>query len=193
MNVIAFIAIGSNLEDRLTNCQKAVQQLATPEIQIEKISPWYRSPALTLDGKPQPDYCNGVVQISTSLSAEELFVALKQIETKMERPEKHAKWEPRVIDLDLLLFDHMIVSTSVDLPHPTPPLTCPSGRRAKGRGMCTLTIPHPEMTKRLFVLQPLTDIAPEVVHPIEKKSIADLLKLHKCRHPQERIELWGNT
>lgn len=152
---IAYIALGSNLDERQRNCERAVEILRTAQddtITILRTSPWYSTKAVTLDGKSQPDYCNGVVAIETNLSPENLLKRCQKIEHELGRVRNGERWQPRVIDLDILLYNDVVMATDV------------------------LTLPHPEMTKRLFVLEPLCAIAPDVRHPVEGVTIKELLK-----------------
>lgn len=135
----AYIGIGSNLGDRQRNVDAAVRLLSEEtSVKVLAQSKWYNSPALTHDGSQQPDYLNGVIKIETSLEPEQLLDACQSIEQQLGRPAKHGKWETRTIDLDILLYDDHVINTS------------------------RLTIPHPEIAKRGFVLEPLYDIAPEL-------------------------------
>lgn len=150
---LAYIALGSNVRPRRKNCEKAVQALEkNPRVVLLKGSSWYNTKALTLPGETQPDFINGVIQIGTSLSAEELYSVCKQIEKKLGRKKRKKLWQPRLIDLDILFYGKKILKTK------------------------TLTIPHPLLHQRLFVLRPLAEIAPRLQHPILKKAVARLLK-----------------
>lgn len=136
----ACVGLGSNLENPARQVRTALEKLrATPGIEIVAISGFYRSAPLGPAG--QDDYCNAVCSISTSLSAQELLRKLQAIETAMARARGGPRWGPRVIDLDLLLYGDAIIATP------------------------ELTVPHPEMHRRNFVLAPLAEIAPDVVIP----------------------------
>ena len=105
--------------------------------------------------KNQPSFLNMVIESETELGARDLLKTLKQIEKKLGR-EKNFKWGPRTIDLDILFFDNMTVQEN------------------------DLTIPHPLMHKREFVLKPLCEIAPALRHPVFKVSVQELLEqLHR--------------
>ena len=163
----AFIALGSNIGGRRTHCEKAIALLKeTDGISIVATSPWYRSAALTVNDQPQSDYCNGVASLTTELTPLELLTLFKEIEKMMGRSGEREKWQPRIIDIDLLLYDELLL-TNADL-----------------------CIPHPEMEKRLFVLQPLCDIAPRVLHSRLGKRAHELFTHYRDQHPDETIRLW---
>ncbi len=147
------IALGSNLGDSLQTLETAVGTLATtPEIIVEAQSHWYRTAAV---GPPQPDYLNGCVIIQTMLTPHALLETLLTIEKQFGRVRRE-RWGPRTLDLDLLLFDDLV-------------LEIPS-----------LQIPHPRMTERAFVLVPLAEIAPNWIEPVSGKAIAQLVQAVDC-------------
>ncbi len=156
---IAYIAIGSNLGDRLKNCETAVERLIQDGVTKKVIkSKWCETEALIPPSPPfskggrggifNPPFINGVIKIETSLSPTDLLHLTQSIENKLGRVRTGKKWEPRTIDLDILFYDDLIV----DEPD--------------------LKIPHPELHKRMFVLEPLCDIEPTLLHPVIKKTIA---------------------
>lgn len=136
MSKTAYIGIGSNLGERLRNCRSAVQKIASlKNTRVLAESKWREYPALTLDaGESQPSFINGAIKIETEFNPEELLLKLQEIEKSMGRPKKRNKWAPRIIDMDILLYNDAVIETE------------------------TLTIPHPEIEKRVFVLEPLCDI-----------------------------------
>lgn len=139
----AWIGLGSNLDDPLAQLRRAVAALAAlPSSQIAAVSPAYRNPALRLPGDdtPQPDYCNAVVGIDTTLAPLTLLDALQAIELQQGRT-RDTRWGARTLDLDILLYGDETLATT------------------------RLTLPHPGMHARLFVLQPLADVAPALVLP----------------------------
>jgi 2-amino-4-hydroxy-6-hydroxymethyldihydropteridine diphosphokinase len=153
MHSTAYIAIGSNLGDRSRNISDAIACIgAHASIEVGSQSRLYEFSAMAADDRPQPDYLNGVVEIRTSLEPLALLDTLQAIECQLGRAERHGRWEPRTIDLDILLYDARIIETP------------------------RLIVPHPEMPKRMFVLQPLCDIAPHLEHPVERKTIRELLR-----------------
>ena len=150
MSYKAFIGIGSNLGVPAENCQKAIRLIrATPDIDVEAQSSLYKSEPV--GNKDQNWFINAVVAIKTSLSPEALLEAILTIEKNFGR-ERRKKWGPRIIDLDLLVYEDQVRNTN------------------------DLTLPHPEMSSRRFVLLPFSEIAGDYLHPQENKSIQDLLR-----------------
>jgi len=135
--VPAFLAIGSNLGDRLAHLQLAVDALAhVPGVLLEAVSRVYET--TPVGGPPQDAYLNAVVAIETNLDPHELLHHCQQIEVSAAR-ERIERWGPRTLDVDVLLVD----DRKVDEPE--------------------LSLPHPRMWERGFVLAPLRDVAPELV------------------------------
>jgi 2-amino-4-hydroxy-6-hydroxymethyldihydropteridine diphosphokinase len=135
----AYVGIGSNLDSPLEQVRRAVAALAgLDDTLLVRTSPFYRS--APLDGSDQPDYINAVCALLTQLDAPALLEALQSIERAQGR-KRGEKWEPRTLDLDLLVFS----SESID---------------REG-----LTVPHPGIRERNFVLLPLVDIAPHLQIP----------------------------
>ena len=145
---IAYIGIGSNLGNREENCQKAIALLIEKNIEITKHSSLYETEPLGV--KEQPGFINMALEIETNLEPGILLRTIKEIENSMGRLEG-MRWGPRIIDLDILLYDDLILKTH------------------------DLEIPHPGIKDREFVLKPLSEIAPDKIHPIFKKSIETLL------------------
>ena len=145
-----FIGIGSNIGDRLHHLQEAVDLLARLDgTSVCAVSSIYMTEPV---GEcEQNRFYNGVVLLETSLAPEELRRQCKAIEQELGRPDAYPRWSPRVIDLDILLYDDTIIVTE------------------------TLSIPHPELHSRKFVLIPLLDIA-NPTHPAMQQSILQLLK-----------------
>jgi len=163
----AFIALGSNLGDRLSHLRASIQALkAHPGIQVIQVSPVYRTHAHTLSpDERQPDYLNAVVRIRTRLSPEDLLSVCHRIERGEGRNRAtEPRWAPRTLDLDLLLYDRLSFSTE------------------------RITLPHPRMGERRFVLCPLNDLAPNLHVPAPyDHTVAELLA--SCPDPDrpERI------
>jgi 2-amino-4-hydroxy-6-hydroxymethyldihydropteridine diphosphokinase len=146
----AYIGIGSNLGDRKANTVEAVDRVAKlPATRIVRASSLYESEPL---GDAKTWFVNSVIELETEFPPEELLKRLKAIEKAMGRKRVTGKrWGSRVIDLDILLCDQEVVDKR------------------------TLKIPHPEMHKRRFVLLPLAELAPHVVHPQLGQSVSALL------------------
>lgn len=143
------IALGSNMGDSQAILAAALENLAqTPGIFIEAKSSWYKTKAV---GPPQPDYWNGCAILQVETSPQTLLETLLRIEQKFGRV-RQEHWGPRTLDLDLLLYDDLIMDTP------------------------NLQIPHPRMRERAFVLVPLAEIAPNWLEPVSGRLIQDLLK-----------------
>ena len=145
-----FLGIGSNVGNRVGFILAALRKLReTTSVTIVKISSIYETEPVGV--KDQDSFLNGAVRIQTSLSAKDFHVQVKNIEREVGRLER-VRWGPREIDIDILLFGGQVVDEA------------------------NLKIPHPEMQKRRFVLQPLAEIGPDVVHPVLNRSMKDLLR-----------------
>jgi 2-amino-4-hydroxy-6-hydroxymethyldihydropteridine diphosphokinase len=141
------IALGSNLGDSLANLQGALKLLDEhADISLLCCSSWYRTSPV---GPPQPDYLNGCALLKTTLSPQSLLQQLLAIELVYGR-ERGERWGPRSLDLDILLYGDVVVTTE------------------------SLQIPHPRMCERAFVLVPLAEIAPDWIEPVTGLSVASL-------------------
>ena len=144
--VTAFIGIGANLGEPVRAVQGAIARIADlPQTQLVRASSLYRTAPHEAGG---PDYVNAVAQVTTSLAPDALLDALEQLEAEAgrERPYRNA---PRTLDLDLLLYGDERIATP------------------------RLSVPHPRMHERAFVLVPLADIAPRLVTPAQLVAVAD--------------------
>ena len=146
----AIISIGSNIGDKEENCQKGIDALeAHANNTLLKVSPFYRtSPVDYLD---QDWFVNAAVKIETLLKPLELLEVLKAVQQQCGRTKSGIRFGPRVLDLDIIFYDRLVMNTP------------------------TLEIPHPRMHKRRFVLQPICDIDPNIVHPLLNISLKSLL------------------
>jgi len=144
-----YIGVGSNLGKKKENYLEALTRIAKiPQTRIIKESSLYESEPL---GDSKEWYVNGAIEVETELGPEELLKRCKNIERAMGRKKVRKKWGARIIDLDVLLYNNLKLEKR------------------------NLKIPHPEMHTRKFVLIPLSEIAPQVVHPVLDETISELL------------------
>jgi 2-amino-4-hydroxy-6-hydroxymethyldihydropteridine diphosphokinase len=143
-----FIAIGSNLGDKISNCRRAIDEIAG-FCEIVKVSSLYETEPV--GNEDQPNFINSVAEIRTDLSPHELLAYLNRIEEKLGRV-RSEKWGPRTIDLDIIFYGDQIIKDD------------------------NLIIPHPRAHLRRFVLEPICEIAPEFIHSEIKISVLELLK-----------------
>ena len=145
---LAYVGLGSNLDRPARQIEQAMQELdALPQSRVVRRSSLYRSAPVGYAG--QPDFVNAVVQLETGLSADRLLAALQELEARHGRARSFAN-APRTLDLDLLTFDGLEMKSE------------------------RLTLPHPRMQERAFVLKPLLEVEPEATIPGRGRA-ADLL------------------
>ena len=143
----AYIALGSNLGDKEENLRRALELLEEHGVEVVKVSTFiFTEPYGVTD---QPQFLNAVCQVRTSLEPVALLHTLLGIEQEMGRV-RLRHWGERNIDLDLLLYEDVVMDTP------------------------ELKLPHPDMQNRDFVLLPLFEIAPELIHPVLRKNIGEL-------------------
>ncbi|MFP4039428.1 MAG: 2-amino-4-hydroxy-6-hydroxymethyldihydropteridine diphosphokinase [Desulfosudaceae bacterium] len=148
----AYISVGSNLGRRNDNCRRGIKELAAAEgIEVLRQSRLFLTEPV--DYLDQEWFVNVMVKIETTLEPLALLAVLKDIEHRAGRTIQPISFGPRVLDLDILFYEDLILDSE------------------------TLVLPHPRMHKRNFVLQPLCDIDPDVEHPVYKKNIRELRDL----------------
>jgi 2-amino-4-hydroxy-6-hydroxymethyldihydropteridine diphosphokinase len=144
---IVYLGLGSNLGDRLANLHFGLHCLETPCL-IEAVSSLYETEPM---GPPQPPFYNAVCEVETLLEPLQLLSFLKAVESEAGRKDGGKRWGPRTLDIDILLYDDQIIQTE------------------------ELTVPHPRLQERAFVLAPLCGIAPDLRHPENDKTMQELL------------------
>lgn len=147
MNHTVYLALGSNLGNRLANLKQAVAALS-PQMEVKAKSHVYETPPWGYEN--QPKFLNQVLQVNTYLEPEPLLKHIKRLESTLGRKTSFRNG-PRLIDIDILFYDDLVLDTP------------------------SLVIPHPRLHERGFVLLPLMEIAPDLVHPVQKKSVRELL------------------
>ena len=143
----AYIALGSNLGDRAAHLRAALDRLGALGT-VEAVSPFFDTEPVGYTA--QPRLLNAAAHLRTDLAPDELMNELLVIEAALGRV-RLERWGPRIIDLDLLLYDDLAINTP------------------------NLTVPHPRLHERRFVLDPLAAIAPGLIHPVLQKTIGALL------------------
>lgn len=159
-----FISLGSNVGDRLANIQQAVSLLSmTDKIKIVKSSSFYETEPW--GNKNQTWFVNAAVALDIELSPLELLKLCQSVEMQLGRNRvNQEKWSERTIDIDILMYDNLIMSNDI------------------------LSIPHPYMHKRAFVLVPMLEVKSDLVHPVFKKTISELYD--ELEYPED-VFLYG--
>ena len=147
---IAYLALGTNIGNRRRNMITAAALLAERVGDVLALSGFYETEPWGFQS--ENTFLNAALQLDTSLSPLELLKATQEIEIEMGRTQKsNGAYHDRIIDIDILLYDDLVLQTP------------------------ELTLPHPLMHERLFVMEPLAEIAPNVIHPVFKKPVISLL------------------
>jgi 2-amino-4-hydroxy-6-hydroxymethyldihydropteridine diphosphokinase len=146
-NHVAYLALGSNVGDRLLNLKEAIASLS-PQMDVKAKSHVYETPPWGY--KDQSPFYNQVIKVKTYLEPERLLKHLKRLEVALGRKPTFQNG-PRSIDIDMLFYDDLIMNTPV------------------------VTLPHPRLHERGFVLLPLMDIAPDLIHPVRQKSVREMV------------------
>jgi len=154
MPVIAYIGIGSNIGDATANCRKAIELLSEAGRVVSVSSLYHTEP---VGRHEQDDFINAVAAIETDRSPDDLLKVCHSIEDRLGR-KRGIRWGPRTADLDILLYGDLV------------------------SGQPDLTIPHPQMALRKFVLAPLSEIAPDAMHPRLCRTASQLFRELKDPH-----------
>jgi 2-amino-4-hydroxy-6-hydroxymethyldihydropteridine diphosphokinase len=149
MRHVTYIALGSNVGDKLPQCRKAISEILNIDRnRLLAQSSFYKTQPLSCTA--QDWFVNGVIKLETELEAQELLRSLKALESRLGRRETF-RWGPRTIDLDILFFDDEQIRSE------------------------ELVVPHPLLHERQFVLVPLAEIDPHLLHPVLKRTVQELL------------------
>jgi 2-amino-4-hydroxy-6-hydroxymethyldihydropteridine diphosphokinase len=144
----AYLSLGSNVGERERMLSEALRLLESPGLQVARVSPVYETEPQ--DFKNQPWFLNLVVEVRTALFPMQLLTRVRKIERELGRKRTVNKG-PRSIDIDILLYSESVIDSK------------------------DLVVPHPRMAERRFVLQPLADLAPDLRHPVLRRSVKELL------------------
>jgi len=144
-----YLSIGSNLGGRERNLRDALGLLAGPSLRILRVSSFYETEPR--DVADQPWFLNAVVEAETDLFPKQLLARLQKIERQLGRKRIRPKG-PRTIDIDILLYGEAVIATD------------------------DLTVPHPRMEERRFVLEPLAELGPDLRHPVTRRTVREMLR-----------------
>lgn len=155
----AFISIGSNIGDRFQHLKDSIRALHSHDgVSVLLVSSIYETAPVGYTD--QADFLNVVIQVETTLEAEQLLAVCQEIEHELGRV-RDIRWGPRTVDLDILLYHHDKIETE------------------------SLIVPHPRMHERAFVLIPLLEIAPTALHPVTRRQYAEEAAVH-----DEGVKIW---
>ncbi|WHH60227.1 2-amino-4-hydroxy-6-hydroxymethyldihydropteridine diphosphokinase [Petroclostridium sp. X23] len=148
--VISYIGLGSNIGDRKANLDRAIDMFRELNgIEVTAVSSYYNTAPVGYT--EQPDFLNAVIELRITLPVSRLLEVCRDIEKSLKR-ERTIRWGPRTIDLDILLYGDVMVNQE------------------------SLTVPHPRMHERDFVMRPLNEIAPKAYHPVFKQTIDEMYR-----------------
>ena len=165
MNAEAYIGLGGNLGNPRETFERALEKVSA-FAEVRDISRLYRSKPY---GFPdQPDFLNAAIRLATELEPLTLLRELSEVESELGKKEVR-KNGPRVIDLDLLLYGEEVYASD------------------------ELTLPHPGIAERDFVLRPLHDLAPNLVHPVSRRTVSELLAALETEHVSGEPEIWQSS
>jgi len=156
-----YLSLGSNLGDRIRNLEHAISALREASVDVQRISSMYETEPV--DYLEQPWFLNLAVRAKTDLAPAALLRTLRQVEAQLGSKKLIAKG-PRLIDIDILLYDDVVVDTP------------------------ELQIPHPRMHRRRFVLEPLAEIAPNALHPLMGLSVSEMLATTRDKSAVRRVD-----
>lgn len=158
-----YIGIGSNLGDRVLNCKQSIDGTASFS-DVTAVSSYYETEPV--GNENQPLFINCAIEIISDITPHQLLAELSRIENRLGRV-REKKWGPRTIDLDIIFFGDEIIDDA------------------------DLKIPHPEAHKRRFVLEPLAEIAPTLVHPVLNATVAELLS--RLEDPKNVVKVTSSS
>ncbi|NIP38706.1 MAG: 2-amino-4-hydroxy-6-hydroxymethyldihydropteridine diphosphokinase [Candidatus Dadabacteria bacterium] len=158
MNIV-YLSLGSNIENRIEHCIKALDELST-YVEIEEVSSFYETEAI---GVSTPsDFINCAAKILTPLKPVDLLDSLTQTEKKLGRESK-GDYSPRTIDIDIIFYNDLILQSD------------------------NLTIPHKQAHLRRFVIEPLSEICPDLIHPLLNKTLLEIIQSMKNKQYVKKI------
>lgn len=161
-----YLGLGSNSGNRISNLKKALKVLANCQaLKVSRVSSFYQTSPV---GPRQRDFVNAVVKAECAMPPMELLKFIKKTEKQLGRVKGGVKWGPRKIDIDILFFGNEKLVTG------------------------KLTIPHPEIQNRLFVLVPLSEIATRMKHPVLKMPISRLIKMLLLTSQEQKVKIISN-